>query len=37
VKFTIKDPKDFDLKAAQEAIKKKGYDNVSLLTGPTES
>jgi hypothetical protein len=33
----VKDAKDFNLTAAQEAIKKKGYDNVSLLKGPTES
>ena len=37
VRFTVKDSKQFDLAAAQEAIKQKGYDNVSLLKGPTDS
>ena len=36
VKFTVKDKSKFDLQAAQNAIGKKGYDNVKLLTGPTE-
>lgn len=35
VKFTVKDKEQFDLDAAKAAIKKKGYDDVSLLTGPT--
>jgi hypothetical protein len=37
VKFTVKEKNKFDLKAAQDAIKQKGYDDVSLLTGPTDS
>jgi hypothetical protein len=35
VKFTVSDKSSFDLEAAREAIKKKGYDDVSLLVGPT--
>jgi hypothetical protein len=36
VKFTVSEKGRFDLKAVQEAIRQKGYDNTSLITGPTE-
>jgi hypothetical protein len=35
VRFTIKVKDAFDLDAAKEVIKKKGYDEVTLLVGPT--
>jgi len=34
VRFVVKDPKDFDLKAVQSAIGAKGFSEVNLLAGP---
>jgi hypothetical protein len=36
VRFKVKDKAQFDLEAAKKAISAKGYDNVKLLSGPTE-
>jgi hypothetical protein len=36
VKFTVKDPKRFDLDAVKKALTEKGYDEANVLTGPTE-
>jgi hypothetical protein len=34
VRFAVKDPKEFDLKAVQAAIGDKGFKEVNLLAGP---
>ncbi len=37
VRFRVKERSAFDLAAVKEIIAKKGYKDVTLLTGPTES
>ncbi len=36
VKFAVKDRSKFDMEAVKKVLSDKGYDNASLLTGPTE-
>lgn len=37
VRFRVKDRSAFDLESVKEIIARKGYKDVTLLTGPTES
>ena len=37
VRFRVKDRSAFDLQAVKETIARKGFKDVTLLTGPTES